>query len=135
VADSAGVADQVELVPVPGLAVFFHAHDDAAGDAVGAAGEGGVPCRLEGGGVWRSSFEVMRHEPAQVAGDATGVFADAQTAGFMVDHPHPEDGMVAPKSGRGGERLIDVAFLAVVTTGFLDDHAAFDAGDVAASRL
>ena len=66
------------------------------------------------------SAEKMRHEPAQVAGDAAGVLADAQPGRFVVDHPDAEDRPMPVELGQRRERLIDVAFLAVVAAGFLD---------------
>ena len=74
----------------------------------------------------------MRDETAEVAGDAAGVFADAQAGGFVVHHPDPHDGVAAIEIGQLREGLIDAAFLAVFAVVALHHGAVLDQGDVAA---
>src|ERR1022692_5259209 len=74
----------------------------------------------------------MRYEAAEVSCYATRVFTDAKPGGFVINHPHAEDRMVAVKLRQHRRRLINKAFFAVSAAIFFHEHAAFDPRNVAA---
>ena len=74
----------------------------------------------------------MRHEPAQIAGDASRIFANTQSASLVVDDPDTEHRMVPAEIGQCCRGLINVPFSAVISRRFLNHCAAFDPEDVAA---
>jgi len=61
----------------------------------------------------------MRYETAQVPSDPAGVFANAQSAGFVIDDPDAEYRIVSVKTGNGRHRLINKALRAVMAVIFL----------------
>src|ERR1035441_122235 len=81
---------------------------------------------------WGASPEEMRHEPAQVSCDSARVLANAQAGRLVVTHPDAKDGSLSIELGHRRLRLIDVPLVAVIAAGFLDHHAVFDPGHVAA---
>src|SRR5262245_13830226 len=65
--------------------------------------------------VIRGSFlEKVRHETAEVARDAAGVFTEAETGGLMIDDPYAAHHAIAVELGEIRRRLVDVPLIAVV---------------------
>src|SRR5262245_26813916 len=73
----------------------------------------------------------MGDEPAQVSGDTAGGLPDTKPGRLMVHDPNSEDGMMPVEGREVGHGLIDMAFFAIRSTGFLDDLAMFQPKNVA----
>src|SRR5665213_408017 len=68
----------------------------------------------------------MGNKTAEVSGDAGGVFANAKSAGRMIDYPRAQDGIIAVKTGQRRERLVNETFFAVLAGSGQGLFAVFD---------